>query len=265
MSSNTVISGYYGKVAALGDFVSYNLLPDFVRPWDNWLQEVLTGTRESLGEAWLDTYLTSPIYRFVLTEGVCGESAAFGVMIPSVDRVGRYFPFSICAPLQAQANPFMQFERHEAWFSLAEGIALRTLEADFEPAELKAAMERLDAAYLASKAAGADDFHPQVNHSGHLALRQTLDPELSVAGVCARLLNNVLGEVCHAYSIWSTKGSSHVKPSLLLSQGLPPVEKMAAFYDGRWKENQWSDNDPNSMLVNLSGEETMEVDPWDTP
>ena len=34
-------SGYFGKLPAVGDFVSNGLPKSFVSPWDQWVQELL--------------------------------------------------------------------------------------------------------------------------------------------------------------------------------------------------------------------------------
>lgn len=263
MPSNSINSGYYGKIPAVGDFISYNLIRDFVKPWDDWLQTVITETKDALGDEWLNTYLTSPIYRFVLTPGNCGEEGYFGVMIPSVDRVGRYFPFMICTPLPQQANPFEQLAQLEEWFDFAEQIALRTLEADFDTDELTAAMQQLDIIYQSTFTTAADEFQTKSNSSGYIAIRQSMHETQNNASIYSSLLNSLLQEVSYAYSIWWTKGSQVVQPSMLVTQGLPPAKQVSAFYDGLWAKHGWFDNDPGSLLVNLSGEETVEMDPWD--
>ena len=94
-------TGFFGKLPALGDFVERALPAEFVTPWDAWLQRAIAASRASLGEQWLDIYLTSPLWRFVLGAGPCGARAWAGVMMPSVDRVGRYFPLTVAAPLPA--------------------------------------------------------------------------------------------------------------------------------------------------------------------
>lgn len=91
------MNGFFGKVPSLGDFVSRRLAPEFLSPWDAWLQAGLQCSRERLGEQWLEVYLCSPIWHFALAAGVCGEQGWAGVMIPSVDRVGRYFPLTVVA------------------------------------------------------------------------------------------------------------------------------------------------------------------------
>jgi hypothetical protein len=81
------VPGWYGKIASLGDFASRRLSPDFISRWDGWLQQVMSASRGHLGEAWLNAYLTSPVWRFILFPGVCGESSWVGVFMPSVDKV----------------------------------------------------------------------------------------------------------------------------------------------------------------------------------
>ena len=83
------IPGFYGKVPVLGDFVTQRLPASFVKNWDTWLQNGLSASREELGDNWLDIYLTSPIWRFAMREGACGATAWAGILMPSVDRVGR--------------------------------------------------------------------------------------------------------------------------------------------------------------------------------
>ncbi len=89
--------GFYGKLPSHGDFLRRRVSDAFVGVWDGWLQECLTASRASLGDRWLDIYLTSPVWRFACAAGVCGRSPVIGVMAPSVDRVGRYFPLTLVA------------------------------------------------------------------------------------------------------------------------------------------------------------------------
>lgn len=114
--------GWYGKLPALGDFASRRLPPAFTHAWDHWLQEVVAGSKAILGDAWLNTYLTSDIWRFVITAGCLTPQAWAGVMLPSVDRVGRYYPLCIAAPLSTQtASP--------SWFAALDQCAHLALQA----------------------------------------------------------------------------------------------------------------------------------------
>ena len=84
------MAGFYGKLPGKGDFLTRNLPRQFVDVWDDWLQSGMNAAKQVLGDEWLQVYLTSPLWRFVLPPGICGESAWAGVMMPSMDRVGQY-------------------------------------------------------------------------------------------------------------------------------------------------------------------------------
>jgi type VI secretion system protein ImpM len=87
--------GAYGKMPSLGDFFRLGAPRSFCTPWDVWLQSLLTQTRADLGARWEDCYMSAPIWRFALAPGLAGPEAAMGVLMPSVDRVGRAFPLTL--------------------------------------------------------------------------------------------------------------------------------------------------------------------------
>lgn len=89
-------AGWFGKLPMLGDFASRRLPEAFIRPWDDWLQASLAAAKDATGERWLDLYLTFPVWRFVIPAGMAGDAGWVGVLLPSVDRVGRCFPLTIC-------------------------------------------------------------------------------------------------------------------------------------------------------------------------
>ena len=68
------LAGYYGKVRTHGDFVTRHLPRAFADPWDEWLREGIATSREQLGAYWLDIYITSPIWRFALSPGICADN-----------------------------------------------------------------------------------------------------------------------------------------------------------------------------------------------
>jgi type VI secretion system protein ImpM len=122
--------GFYGKLPCNGDFLQRRVPQEFIDVWDPWLQECIHASREALREDWLNAYLTSPVWRFVLAEGVCGSGAYAGVMLPSVDRVGRYFPLTIVAQLNVDDCVLeIACDCAQQWFTSAEALALGALEA----------------------------------------------------------------------------------------------------------------------------------------
>jgi type VI secretion system protein ImpM len=122
------VPGWYGKLPSLGDFATRRLPVEFVKAWDAWLQDVMPATREALGDAWFDCYLTMPIWRFVFLPGLVTQSGWAGVLMPSVDRVGRHFPLTVAVELPSHgAAAHAVFEGAE-WFGALEDAALSVLD-----------------------------------------------------------------------------------------------------------------------------------------
>ena len=99
--------GFYGKLPALGDFVTRNMQRDVSRRVDQWMRDGMNHSR-SLNDAWLDAYLVAPVWCFFAGAGVWGNTPCCGLLMPSVDRVGRYFPLFVMAPLRPGEHDIAQ-------------------------------------------------------------------------------------------------------------------------------------------------------------
>ena len=131
--------GYFGKLPARGDFLSCRIAPDLAAAWDGWLTQLTVAVREAAGDAWPEAWLTAPLWHFTLGPGALpgapGGGSMAGVLVASVDRVGRMFPFTIISPSGGIPD--------ETWSDEAEALVLAALDDGFVPAELDAALERL--------------------------------------------------------------------------------------------------------------------------
>jgi type VI secretion system protein ImpM len=125
--SSNAVPGWFGKMPNLGDFASRRLPDAFVRRWDRWLQRGLASARSELGEGWLDAYLVAPIRRFWLAPGVLGAVGWAGLLMPSVDRVGRHFPLTIAQPIEPLAAALAA----RAWFRSLDDAARQVLDVEF--------------------------------------------------------------------------------------------------------------------------------------
>lgn len=99
--------GWTGKLPSSGDFISRRVAAEFRIPWERWLESVIVASRANLGGAWQQRYLCAPAWRFVLAPGALSTSGWAGVMVPSVDCVGRFYPLTLVsglgrAPLEAE-------------------------------------------------------------------------------------------------------------------------------------------------------------------
>lgn len=146
------LPGYFGKVVTHGDFVQRRLPLDFVGAWDRWLQNGLCHSRVALGTAWLEIYLNSPVWRFATAAGVCGVHAMAGVLVPSVDRVGRYFPWTLAAPVAAARAG--SGAAALPWYDTLQSLALRCVGPDFVLEAVDGALAALGA--FPGEGAGAE-------------------------------------------------------------------------------------------------------------
>lgn len=120
--------GAFGKIPVLGDFFRTGLGNGFVSGWDNWLQDRMSETSEVLGERWEGCYMSAPIWRFSLAAGLAGDEAVTGVLMPSVDRVGRKFPLTMAATHAVPDNILVAHFANDPVFQLLEGLALDALD-----------------------------------------------------------------------------------------------------------------------------------------
>lgn len=127
------LRGFYGKVPARGDFVHAGLPRDFTDPWHDWQSLVIAGSRDLMGDAWLEAFLEAPVWRFILPPGLCGARAVVGLIMPSVDKVGRYFPLTLAA-LPGDGTPVA--DDWTDWLDRAEVLGRLALDEDAPPERL---------------------------------------------------------------------------------------------------------------------------------
>jgi type VI secretion system protein ImpM len=229
--SNTI--GFYGKLPAHGDFIHRGLPTQFINLWDAWLQGFIKCSQEQLGENWLDIYLTSPIWRFAFSEGVIDQHAWAGIMLPSVDRVGRYFPFSIAAKLSADENP-LAIIAQATWFESLECLALKALDGQIQIDNLAVEIGGLHPERLTSYSNMLSSFSSQ---PGVIILQDTPS---AISNAFASLLHPQLKSNFSSYSVWNTLGSNYVEPCLLYCGGLPAMQHLASLLDGQWQVSGWN-------------------------
>jgi type VI secretion system protein ImpM len=235
--------GLYGKLPSHGDFLSRRVSDAFADAWDEWLRECLAASRAALGDRWLDVYLTSPAWRFVCGPDACGPSAILGLMAPSVDRVGRYFPLTLVAELPEYVSPIAAATEAEVFFDRAERLVIETLaadEIDFDAfdddvAQLGELLAPLRVPPPVVIAAGA----VSVFRDPSQAWQMPIGSSDQLASVFGQLLSLQLGAAYSPLTLWWTEGSALVDPRCLITRGLPPSDAFSALLDGSWAGSRW--------------------------
>ncbi|MGH8294295.1 MAG: type VI secretion system-associated protein TagF [Steroidobacteraceae bacterium] len=238
-------TGFYGKLPCRGDFMQRRAPQEFVDAWDGWLQECLHVSRQQLGERWLDLYLTSPVWRFVLSEGICGESAYAGVMLPSVDRVGRYFPLTLVSLLEPGTCMLeAACGTGRTWFDAAEELALRALDAS--DLDLQAFDTAVDALAGLGACAALGQSSQLMELIARAGFAQRGSPwHLSMLGETPQRAANAFAslELQKAFrpcALWWTQGCDAVQPGWLATSGLPTPSGYVAMLSGQWQAAGWN-------------------------
>jgi len=211
--------GFYGKLPSYGDFIQKRLPRDFIAPWDEWLQTGIAAAKERLPSQWLTFYLNCPAWKFVLGSGVCGEQPCAGVTIPSVDKVGRYFNFTLATMLPLYTVPAHFLIRHFDWLEQLEELALRILEQEMDQDQIEVAIGDFSVLPVA-----AEPIRP-VFDSDQDYLRLTFyEPTEARHQVQALLHELIQARGGEHYGIWMQRGSTQVNAQILCCGAMPSTE-----------------------------------------
>jgi len=181
-----------------------------------------------LGSHWLDAYLSGPLWRFAWAPGVFDPQWWFGVLMPSVDSVGRYFPLVVA---QASASPPQSADAlHglEHWYQLIGQAALATLQAG----------GRLDSFEAELLRCGAPDFGtpPGAAAPASLAGHDRFGGQgtRTLAEWAQVLTVPLLIQRYAGHSFWWPMQVTSDDDSMNVVPGLPDPNQFSQMLEGRW-------------------------------
>ena len=221
------VAAWYGKVASLGDFVQRRVPPECLQTLDAWLSTVMRDAREQLGERWLDIYLTAPVLRFAWAPGIIDSRWWFGLLMPSCDSVGRYFPLVIVQPRARAPEDRIALDHLELWYEHLAGAAMQTLNEGTD------ALETLEAALRDAPPWPTPGRAPTVKtretaHGDHLELPPDATLQQWLQGIALRDLRRRLA----GSTVWWRVTEDRSGDSVDVVQGLPDGSAFAALLAG---------------------------------
>lgn len=223
-----LVAGWHGKLPSLGDFASRRLDADFVAFWDGWLAAGLASLRQQSPEGWLQHYLACPAWRFVLMPGLLpapfGAQAWAGVLMPSVDRIGRYFPLTLIAPLVETPRSEAELRTLLSWLHVLDDLAADALQDDWP-------IDRLEAELAQCPRPGWDVPAPL---AGLLPTDGAVSthPAAGADAIVALLADGQAQAWRHAaagHAFWWADGQSGER-RLLTTRGLPQTDDMRLLF-----------------------------------
>jgi type VI secretion system protein ImpM len=219
--------GFFGKLPGYGDFVQRNVSPDFVKYWDNWVLKSLSSSREQLGDLWRNKYFNSPIWRFVISQDTVSQTPVAGFIMPSVDKAGRCYPFTVVCQAESEVNPFIVARKIDLIHEVGEDFALSLLE-NIKPDldEITNVLNEIYQSLQESKCQSADT--KAVSSVMELACITEID-SLDFTLGNESFLQILLKEQNVNMSIWSMGNTEGTNPQIRYFSGMPPTDNYYSF------------------------------------
>lgn len=235
--------GCFGKVRSCGDFISRHIPHAIESKFNDWLDAGLIETKHKFQQRWLDYYLTSPVWNFVIAWPAQDRSVA-GVMMPSMDKVGRYFP--LIALHEIEGNGSLKLDLNQD----IEDLLLSSLDKGLELEDFIAGLDQIGGNNRFSREVPIKEVTRIHTHnlgnlekiSSQLLARNHLSQE--TANDNFAIYQHESETNVQPQSIWWTRGSEQMGPTMLCCQEFPPIEGIHATLDGSWVESGWSQINP---------------------
>jgi type VI secretion system protein ImpM len=220
----------YGKLPTKRDFIALGASRDFLNAWEPWLQSGVSASQATLGEQWQRAFLRAPIWRFWLGAELCGFSAV-GAFMPSLDKVGRYFPLTVfaCAG-QGSAIPPPEINAQDAWFKAAEDFLISTLdhETTFETAVQNLEQLAMPVQTETLNEASADVF---VERGAAVTIQKEGKP---FTELFSSLRHAQPDKICSGATCWWTIGGEDFSPMAFCANRMPDPFLFAVMLTGQF-------------------------------
>ena len=206
--------GLFGKLPAKRDFMAMRIPRTVLEPYENWLQSALAISRNDLGFGWEDMYLVAPIWRFWIGPSVFGNTCA-GAIMPSVDKVGRYFPLTIMyIGSTGPDENIPMLTGFDGWYQSVESQLLDCLRDDIEVDVNSILLNLSDPIPVPNESRVAvSRFHRGLSFVGH--------PSQSIEDFVASSREAHFNMDAAGRSFWWSKGPEEGIPKLHAVEGLP--------------------------------------------
>jgi type VI secretion system protein ImpM len=186
-----------------------------------------------------------PIWRFVLSPGMLTPNAWAGIMAPSVDAVGRYFPLAVASALPSASLDIVgTLMAAQSWFDEIETIALSAIAPAADSAAIDAAIvQKPFRTEWLCYPEGRDDTVP-IRSAKPQMLWVPLGARAD--GAAPREVFELSRRLAEPMAAWLAEESEMFGRCVLLCEALPPAEQYSAMMDGRWVERGWGRRDVRS-------------------
>jgi len=218
----------YGKLPTKRDFIAIGATRDFLDQWEPWLQGSVSASQAKLKERWQDAFLRAPIWRFWLGADLCGI-AVTGAFMPSLDKVGRYFPLTlfVCADQGATIAP-PEINPQDDWFKATEDFLISTL--DHEKT-FEAAVQDLSQLAMPLQTAIAPSPDIFMDSNATASIQSDGQP---FADIFASLRRADFDQIYAGTTFWWTAGGEDYVPMAFCAKRMPDPFLFAGMLTGQF-------------------------------
>jgi type VI secretion system protein ImpM len=218
----------YGKLPTKRDFIAMGATRDFLDQWEPWLQSSVSASQAMLKDQWQKVFLRAPIWRFWLGADLCGV-ATIGAFMPSLDKVGRYFPLTLLACADHGATiPPPEFDSQDDWFTAAEDFLISTL--DHEKT-FEATVQDLNELAMPRQTELAPAPDVLVDRNATVSIKSD---ERHFSEVFASLRQADHGNIYSGTTFWWTAGGEDFAPAAFCAKRMPDPFLFAGMLTGQF-------------------------------
>ena len=155
--------------------------------------------------------------------------------MPSMDKVGRYFPMTIVKQLPPALSPICVAIQNEGWFSQVEATLLAAL--DNESLDIEE-FDQTVQSFAFSESDAASIENPLQAGAG---VRLPLQDDLAIATPLLAFASPEVQQRTAGLTVFWGGGSERVEPGILLCNGLPGPQMFTPLLSGNWNAHGWRD------------------------
>jgi type VI secretion system protein ImpM len=156
-------------------------------------------------------------------------------MFPSVDRVGRYFPLALFAPLPADADLAVLTVSQSSWFDQLETLAMQALNAGLNFEAWDSAVRDFARPHIELRGSTEDATVPISPGLPQKCLHIAIDSHLESGHILAQHTQG-LGS---PRSWWWHTGQGKTQDIFEIAEALPEADEFSALIDQQWVAHNW--------------------------
>lgn len=222
--------GFFGKLPSFGDFIYRGVSADLSKSIDSWIMQSIEESKGCLKDSWQNMYFNSPIWRFTTSPGILSENTVTGLVMPSVDKSGRCYPFTIIIEADKNVNPFTLTRQVDYLHEKAEDFILNLLNlSNIKPEDI---LQELILLYKNIEEYDHIDVTP-LEMTNSQQLFATLDKSSSdFSTKNEAFLFEAINKLNNNVSIWWTVGGNGFSPRTLYFHNMPPPDYYSSLLTG---------------------------------